>query len=102
LYFYLFQNWNYFFIHPIGKTFSEYFILSPVDWTKIKGSVMIISMKIISVSFDQQTDPAENISLLEYFGYVFNPASVIFGPFITLKNYRQIFMAPKIVSLLFN
>lgn len=37
--------------------------------------------------------------MLEIFGYILNPASVIFGPFITFKDYNQIFDAHPMVGV---
>lgn len=59
---------------------------------------MVISMKIIAVAFDQETDEDLSISVIELFGYVLNPASVIFGPFVTIHQYRLLFSKSKIVS----
>ena len=70
----------------------EFYVLDAVKWNKIKGSVMIIMMKLISVVFDMENGLTHVPSgLLELFGYLFNPASVIFGPFITYKDYMMLF-----------
>jgi len=62
------------------------FYLDPMIWNKVKGSVMIVFMKIISVAFEQ-----ESLSLIEVCGYLLNPASIIFGPFLTYGDFKQLF-----------
>ena len=53
---------------------------------------MTVLMKIISLGFDTENNQIKSpITMLEIFGYILNPASVIFGPFITFKDYNQIF-----------
>lgn len=60
---------------------------------------MIVMMKAISVIFDIENGVTEvPTNLLEFSSYVFHPASVIFGPFLTYKNYTQIFQAHSFVS----
>ena len=64
------------------------------------GSVMIVLMKAISVIFEMENGVVEVPSnTLQFYSYVFNPASVIFGPFITYKNYMQMFKAYSMVSI---
>ncbi|XP_055329141.1 protein-serine O-palmitoleoyltransferase porcupine-like [Paramacrobiotus metropolitanus] len=52
---------------------------------KIRGAQMIIFMKILSLAhLDKPLLP----SLLEYCGYIFCPGTVVFGPWISLDQYR--------------
>ena len=52
---------------------------------------MVLTMKIISFSFDVEKGViAEFPGLLEYSGYVLCPSSIIFGPFMMYKDYCQI------------
>lgn len=92
------------FIVAVYLLACEFFLLNAVDWNKIKGSIMVISMKIISVTFDVENGIlTEQLSSLEFYGYVFNPASLIFGPFISYKDYEQLFHAsPMSLSWLFH
>lgn len=60
---------------------------------------MTLLMKLISVGFDTENNHIKSpITMLEIFGYILNPASVIFGPFITFKDYNQIFEAHPMVG----
>eukprot|EP00794_Sanderia_malayensis_P007254 gene7254-8062_t len=69
----------------------EKFIVEELEWNKIRGSVMIVSMKLIYLGFEKNCKDLENLSSFGYFGYLLNPASIIFGPFITYKDYLQLF-----------
>ena len=58
---------------------------------------MVIAMKIIAVAFDEEANTDNSISVIELSGYILNPASVIFGPFVTLNQYRMLFSNLKVV-----
>lgn len=69
----------------------ELYAVGAEAWLAIKGSCMILSMKIISLAFDVEqgtVNPTPNI--VEYCGYVFCPSSIIFGPFMMYRDYCQI------------
>lgn len=56
-------------------------------------------MKLISIGFDYENGNIwADMDLLSYYGYILNPASVIFGPFITFKDYLQLFNGNIVVS----
>ena len=62
---------------------------------------MVLSMKIISCSFDVEKGViAEFPDILQYGGYVLCPASIIFGPFMMYKDYCQILQGRPVVSFL--
>uniref|UniRef100_A0A336M287 Protein-serine O-palmitoleoyltransferase porcupine n=1 Tax=Culicoides sonorensis TaxID=179676 RepID=A0A336M287_CULSO len=65
-------------------------------WHQIRGTLMIIVMKIISLGFDlDATKTKELPSLFQYLGYLFCPASVILGPWHSYNEYTYIFESPK-------
>ncbi|XP_031561712.1 protein-serine O-palmitoleoyltransferase porcupine-like [Actinia tenebrosa] len=69
----------------------EIFIASPDSWHKVRGSQMILAMKIISIAFDSdQGLLSKTPNPLEYFGYALSANAVIFGPFMSYENYSQI------------
>lgn len=62
---------------------------------------MVLSMKIISCSFDVEKGViGEFPDILQYGGYVLCPASIIFGPFMMYKDYCQILQGRPVVSFL--
>ncbi|CAI9744493.1 Hypothetical predicted protein [Octopus vulgaris] len=69
----------------------ELFIVDSASWHKVRGSQMIMSMKIISLAFDV-SDPAVSFlpDIWQYHGYVFNVGTVIFGPWISFHQYCTI------------
>jgi hypothetical protein len=61
---------------------------------------MVLSMKIISFSFDVEKGViAEFPDILAYSGYVLCPSSIIFGPFMMYKDYCQILQHRPMVCL---
>lgn len=63
--------------------------LDAVYFMQVRGSLMIMAMKLISFSFD-----AENCSITERVAYIFNPSTILFGPFISFRMFRKILLAP--------
>ena len=57
---------------------------------------MVVAMKLISIGFDHQHDIK---SVFGFYGYILNPASVIFGPFISYEDYLQLFHANPLVRI---
>ncbi|XP_038066332.1 protein-serine O-palmitoleoyltransferase porcupine-like [Patiria miniata] len=69
----------------------ELFFADPVAWNKIRGPQMILVMKVISLAFDlDQGVVAEIPEFVEYLGYTFNLATVIFGPWISYSSYIRL------------
>ncbi|XP_076067998.1 protein-serine O-palmitoleoyltransferase por [Oratosquilla oratoria] len=69
----------------------ELHLAKAADWHSIRGAQMIILMKIVSIGYD--VDSAIIPSLpnpIEYAGYIFNPGTVIFGPWISITAYRHV------------
>ncbi|EDO40458.1 predicted protein, partial [Nematostella vectensis] len=69
----------------------ELFIASPSAWHRVRGTQMILVMKMISIAFDyDQGILAQLPNLLEYFGYSISASSIIFGPFMSYDDYSKI------------
>jgi hypothetical protein len=56
---------------------------------QVRGSLMITAMKLISFSFDE-----ENCSVTTKIAYIFNPATTLFGPFISFRTFQNIILSP--------
>lgn len=56
------------------------------DWISCRGTFMIATMKLLSLSRDLHSI-LENFNITSYFGYMFCPANIIFGPWISFKEY---------------
>lgn len=63
----------------------------PVDWHSIRGPQMIILMKMVSVAFDLDSSSLPKLpNLLEMVGYIVNPGTVIFGPWVSFSSYKKV------------
>ena len=52
---------------------------------------MIILMKLVSIGYDVDTSVLTTLpNVLETAGYVMNPGSVIFGPWLSFNSYQRI------------
>ncbi|XP_053698098.1 protein-serine O-palmitoleoyltransferase porcupine [Sabethes cyaneus] len=58
-------------------------------WHHIRGVLMVIVMKIISLGHDTKRDPAlkNQLDVLTFLGYICCPANCIFGPWTSFKDY---------------
>lgn len=66
------------------------------------GPQMILAMKLISVAFDMDLGTVKKMpSVLEYFGYLYNVGTVIFGPWISFHDYSKISANSGPVSVIF-
>lgn len=67
------------------------FSMSAATWHKIRGVMMIIVMKIVSVTLDS-FDPTQRplINIYSYLGYIFCPATCFFGPWVAFKDYLSV------------
>ena len=66
---------------------------------------MVLAMKVISLGFDVDQGHSPVLpSLWQYSGYVFHPGSIIFGPWISYKEYNLLYniKKKKIVSTQLN
>ncbi|XP_071816823.1 protein-serine O-palmitoleoyltransferase porcupine-like [Apostichopus japonicus] len=69
----------------------ELFVAEPTEWHKVRGSQMILAMKIISMGFDLDTGQIPSLpGPVEYQGYCFCVGSVIFGPWTSYNSYLEV------------
>lgn len=68
-------------------------------WHKIRGIQMVAAMKIISIAFDQSTFGVGKVSIQSYFGYIFCPANLIYGPWISYKDHLNTFNPTSFIVL---
>lgn len=68
------------------------FQLDAVYFMQVRGSLMIMAMKLISLAFDD-----ENCSITTRIAYIFNPSTILFGPFINFKMFKKIHIVPVIL-----
>ncbi|XP_023300732.2 protein-serine O-palmitoleoyltransferase porcupine [Lucilia cuprina] len=66
------------------------YLLKSEQYETIRGPQMVVSMKLISVAFEVQ-DEKEKYQFLSYLGYLISPASLILGPWVSLKDYKPSF-----------
>ncbi|EJW82449.1 MBOAT family protein [Wuchereria bancrofti] len=55
----------------------------------MRGILMIVLMKITSLSFDLANEFYGNITLLHLLSYMFDSSTVLFGPWITYRQYQD-------------
>ena len=68
---------------------SELVIVEPDSWHQIRGTVILLMMKTTSVGFDIDAGVITPPSFLLFSGFALSPISLIFGPFVTLPEYRR-------------
>ncbi|CAN8002260.1 unnamed protein product, partial [Ixodes hexagonus] len=67
---------------------SEFYLVDTTSWHKIRGSQMIIAMKLISLSLDVDSGSYKLPPLLHMLGYVFHVGTSIFGPWVGFLDYN--------------
>ncbi|KFM71393.1 Protein-cysteine N-palmitoyltransferase porcupine, partial [Stegodyphus mimosarum] len=65
----------------------ELFFAEKTLWHRIRGSQMLLSMKLISLAFDTGSIAKTMPETFACFGYLFHPGTVIFGPWISYTTY---------------
>ena len=63
--------------------------MAPEQWHQIRGTVILLLMKTTSVGFDIDAGVVDPPSLLLFSGYSLSPVSLVFGPFVTLPDYKR-------------
>ncbi|XP_037782493.1 protein-serine O-palmitoleoyltransferase porcupine-like [Penaeus monodon] len=75
----------------VVMTVCELWWADPVDWHSIRGAQMIILMKVVSVGYDLDAHTLTACpGLAELLGYILNPGSIIFGPWVSFKTYMKV------------
>ncbi|XP_054711221.1 protein-serine O-palmitoleoyltransferase porcupine-like [Uloborus diversus] len=67
----------------------ELFFAEKSLWHRIRGSQMLLSMKLISLAFDTQFSGNDLPPVIACFGFLFHPGTVIFGPWISYSSYMN-------------
>lgn len=73
----------------------ELFIVTAENWHQVRGSQMVLVMKLISLAFDLDKGVISRPNIVEYFGYSLSVSSVVFGPFMTYTDYCQILVGKR-------
>uniref|UniRef100_A0A3B3TR51 Porcupine O-acyltransferase like n=1 Tax=Poecilia latipinna TaxID=48699 RepID=A0A3B3TR51_9TELE len=69
-------------------------------WNKIRGSQMVVAMKVISLAFELDRRKDNNLPCpAEFLGYVFFVGTVVFGPWISLSSYKNALNGPKLLVM---
>ncbi|CAG9535242.1 unnamed protein product [Cercopithifilaria johnstoni] len=66
----------------------QYFFTAK-EFMSMRGILMIIVMKITSLSFDSSNEFNGSITLLQLLSYMFDSSTILFGPWITYKQYQD-------------
>ncbi|KAM3715957.1 Protein-serine O-palmitoleoyltransferase porcupine, partial [Dirofilaria immitis] len=66
----------------------QYFFTAK-EFMSMRGILMIMLMKITSLSFDLANEFYNDITLLHLLSYMFDSSTVLFGPWITYKQYQD-------------
>ncbi|XP_071054678.1 protein-serine O-palmitoleoyltransferase porcupine-like [Onthophagus taurus] len=64
---------------------GEFFYPYPSNWQECRVIMVIMAMKTISISIDDYS--LKRVSYKEFLGYLFCPASVVFGPWMSHDAY---------------
>lgn len=67
--------------------FSEHNFPDPEVWLQLKGIFMVATIKVIMLAFDLSHSKMPVPSILAYAGYLSSPATVLFGPPLSYKEY---------------
>ncbi|XP_049920632.1 protein-serine O-palmitoleoyltransferase porcupine-like isoform X3 [Epinephelus moara] len=69
---------------------GELHLIDMVTWHKIRGSQMVVAMKVISLAFDLDRGTVGSLpSPAEFLGYVHFVGTVVFGPWISFSSYKN-------------
>ncbi|MCP9263107.1 PORCN protein [Dirofilaria immitis] len=71
-----------------NKQTKQYFFTAK-EFMSMRGILMIMLMKITSLSFDLANEFYNDITLLHLLSYMFDSSTVLFGPWITYKQYQD-------------
>ncbi|XP_035777174.1 protein-serine O-palmitoleoyltransferase porcupine-like [Anopheles albimanus] len=76
----------------VNLLLSEVLAPSPESWNRVRGTQMILLMKVLSLSFDIDDNGTtrNHLNLLSYAGYILCPANVILGPWISFSDYLAV------------
>nr|CAB3265047.1 protein-cysteine N-palmitoyltransferase porcupine [Phallusia mammillata] len=69
--------------------FGELLFSDPHLWNRLRGVLLLVAMKIISVAFDFETKRVAFPGPLLYFSYIFHPGFLVYGPWISIEDYQD-------------
>uniref|UniRef100_A0A5S6R5U5 NUC153 domain-containing protein n=1 Tax=Trichuris muris TaxID=70415 RepID=A0A5S6R5U5_TRIMR len=80
----------------------QFLLLSAVQFNSLSGSLMIMSMKSISLTFDYDAPSLwrNQLRLAPFFGYMLDIGTAMNGPWITYGSYRNSFSQAGLRSVL--
>ena len=58
-------------------------------WSRLRGIILLLSMKLISYSFDLENNKNLNHSIFLLISYTFHPGSLIFGPWFSIADFIE-------------
>ncbi|XP_060062943.1 protein-serine O-palmitoleoyltransferase porcupine-like [Ylistrum balloti] len=67
----------------------ELYLVEETTWHKVRGAQIIMAMKVIGLAFDVASGAEQMPSMSEYLGYVLCVGTVIFGPWISFQDYKN-------------
>ncbi|XP_014673226.1 PREDICTED: protein-serine O-palmitoleoyltransferase porcupine-like [Priapulus caudatus] len=69
----------------------ELYVAEATTWHQVRGAQMIMVMKLVSLAFDvDHGTVGAPPGTLEYAGYMYNAGTVVFGPWISFREYKRI------------
>ncbi|EFA11115.1 protein-serine O-palmitoleoyltransferase porcupine [Tribolium castaneum] len=71
----------------------EYYLIEAEVWLQIRGIVMVLVMKVLSLADDINKLDAMP-GFIQYFGYTLCGANVMFGPWISFSDYLNFYKKP--------
>ncbi|KAK6112635.1 MBOAT membrane-bound O-acyltransferase family protein [Brugia pahangi] len=75
--------------YSIGMLLVWQYFSTAKEFMSMRGILMIVLMKITSLSFDFANEFYGNITLLHLLSYIFDSSTVLFGPWITYRQYQD-------------
>ncbi|OZC05275.1 hypothetical protein X798_07711 [Onchocerca flexuosa] len=76
-------------VYSIGMLLIWQYFFTAKEFMSMRGILMIVLMKITSLSFDLANEFDGRITLLHLLSYMFDSSTVLFGPWITYKQYQD-------------
>ncbi|EFO20748.2 MBOAT family protein [Loa loa] len=75
--------------YSVGMLLVWQYFFTAKEFMSMRGILMILVMKITSLSFDLANEFRSSITLLHLLSYMFDSSTVLFGPWITYKQYQD-------------
>ena len=80
---------------------GEIYFSDPLVWNKLRGVLLLVSMKLISLSFDMFSCQIKDTycNIFEFFSYCLHPGFLVYGPWISVKDYRNYIYSKRLLSI---